>query len=176
MILKPNHWQIIDLSFEAQLRNSRSSSPRARCILHTASPDLLIVRPPSTRHVRPSPVLYTTSPTPATILIAACHTAPATYTSRDKQTRFSIWYKDKSKTTEMSCIRIQTSPSQLLITLKSRNWWLGFWHLLPQLEVSMQVVKEVGVVHPLSVRQCAHQLPFFLGPLLPSVGRPRCHE
>jgi hypothetical protein len=58
-------------------------------------PDLSTVRPPSTRPVRPSLVLYTRSPIPATVLIAARHAAPATHTPRDKQTRFSKWNKDK---------------------------------------------------------------------------------
>jgi hypothetical protein len=48
--------------------------------------------------VRPFPVLYTRSPTPAIILIAACHAAPATCTPQDKQMRFSNRYKDKGKT------------------------------------------------------------------------------
>jgi hypothetical protein len=47
--------------------------------------------------VRPSPVLCTRSPTPATILVAARHAAPATCTPRDKQTRFSERNKDKIK-------------------------------------------------------------------------------
>jgi hypothetical protein len=77
------------------------------------SPDLLIILPLSTRPVRPSLILCTMSPTPATILIAARYAAPATYTPRDKQTRFSTRNKDKgSRTAEMSRIRIQTSPSQ----------------------------------------------------------------
>jgi hypothetical protein len=51
-------------------------------------------------------------PTPAMILIVARHAVLATYTPRDKQTRFSKRNKDKGKTTEMSWIRIQISPSQ----------------------------------------------------------------
>jgi hypothetical protein len=39
----------VDLSFEAELRNSLSSSPCARCRLHITSSDLSIIRPPSTR-------------------------------------------------------------------------------------------------------------------------------
>jgi hypothetical protein len=46
-------------------------------------------RPPSTRPVRPPPVLCTRSPTLTTVLVAARHAAPATCTPRDKQTRFS---------------------------------------------------------------------------------------
>jgi hypothetical protein len=51
VILRPNHSQTVDLGFEAQPRNPRSSSPRARCRLHMAPPDLLIARSLSTRHV-----------------------------------------------------------------------------------------------------------------------------
>jgi hypothetical protein len=63
-----------------------------------ASPDLSTARPSSTRPVRPSSVLCTRSPTPATVLVAACHAAPATCTPWDKQTWFSIWNKGKRKT------------------------------------------------------------------------------
>jgi hypothetical protein len=89
VVLRPNHSQTVDLGFEAQPRNPRSYSPRAKCRLHTAPLDLLTAQPPSTRPVRPSPVLCTRSPTPATVLVAARHAAPATCTPRDKQTRFS---------------------------------------------------------------------------------------
>jgi hypothetical protein len=65
---------------------------------HTAPPDLSTARPPSTRPVRPSLVLCTRSPTPATVLVVARHAAPATYTPRDKQTWFSKRTKDKRKT------------------------------------------------------------------------------
>jgi hypothetical protein len=106
VVLRPNHSQIVDLGFKAQPRNLRSSSPRARC--------------------RPSTVLCIRSPTPAMILVAARHVAPATCTPRDKLTRFSKRNRDKGKTTKMSSIRIQTSASQWLITIKPRNWPLAF--------------------------------------------------
>jgi hypothetical protein len=51
LVLSSNDWQSVDLRFEAKPRNSRSSSPYARCISHTASSDLPIVRSPSTRAV-----------------------------------------------------------------------------------------------------------------------------
>jgi hypothetical protein len=114
VVLRPNLWQIVNLGFEVQPRNMHSTSPRARCKPHTASPDLLIVRP--------SPVIYIKSPTPDTILIIAHCVAPATCTTRHKQTWFFTQYKDKGKTTKISWIRIQTSPSQWLITIKPRNW------------------------------------------------------
>jgi hypothetical protein len=97
VVLRSNHSQTVDLGFEAQPRNPRYSSPRARCIPHTAPPDLLIVRSLSTRHMRPSPILCIMSPTPATIIIVARHATPATCTPRDKQTRFSKRNKYKRK-------------------------------------------------------------------------------
>jgi hypothetical protein len=98
VVLRSNHSQTIDLGFMAQLRNPCSSSPRARCRPHMAPPDLSIARPPSTRPMRPSLVLWTRSPTPAMILVTALHEAPATCTPRDKQTRFSNRNKGKIKT------------------------------------------------------------------------------
>jgi hypothetical protein len=47
--------ETFDLGFEAKLRNSRFSSPCARCRPHTVSPDLSIVWPPSTRSVLDHP-------------------------------------------------------------------------------------------------------------------------
>jgi hypothetical protein len=43
--------EIIDIVFEAKLRNMHYSSPHARCRLHAVSPELLIIRPPSIRPV-----------------------------------------------------------------------------------------------------------------------------
>jgi hypothetical protein len=86
-----------------------------------------------------SPILRTKSPTPVSILIAACHVASTTYTSQDKQTCFctlndSIWVSS----TEMCQIQIQTRTSQLLIThinqgtnhlvSQSPPWWVH-WQL-----------------------------------------------
>jgi hypothetical protein len=98
VVLRPNHSQTVDLGFEAQPRNPRSSFPRAQCRPHTAPADLSIARPPSTRPVRLSPVLCTMSPIPAMILVAVCYAALATCTPRDKQTQFSKQNKDKRKT------------------------------------------------------------------------------
>jgi hypothetical protein len=47
--------ETVDLGFEVEPRDSHFSSPCARCKSHTASPDLSIVRPPSTRPVRDHP-------------------------------------------------------------------------------------------------------------------------
>jgi hypothetical protein len=126
VVLRPNHLQTVDLGFEAQPRNPRFSSSCAHYRPHTVSPDLPIVWPSSIRPVRPSPVLYTKSSTPSKILIAAYHVTPVTCTSRDKQTWFSKWNKDKGKTIKMSWIRIQISINQWLITMKHRNWQLDF--------------------------------------------------
>jgi hypothetical protein len=124
--LRPNYWQVIDLGFDAQPRNMWSSSPHAQCRPHTASSDLLIVQPPSTRPVWPSLVLYTRSPTLATFIVAARYAAPITCTPRDKQTRFFTRYIDKDKTIEMSWIWIQNSSIQWLVTIKQRNLPLDF--------------------------------------------------
>jgi hypothetical protein len=50
--------------------------------------------------------------TPAMILIAARHTASVIWTPRDKKYDSPSETKNKGKITEMSRIRIQTSPSQ----------------------------------------------------------------
>jgi hypothetical protein len=93
VVLRPNQWQTFDLGFQAQPKNLRSSSFRARCRPHTSSSDLPIVWPLSIQPVRPSPVLCTRSPTPATILITTRHATPSIYTPWDKQTWFSTWTK-----------------------------------------------------------------------------------
>jgi hypothetical protein len=86
LCLKPQQRkEAMNLGFKAQPRNPHFSSPHAWCRPHTMPPDLSIARPPSTRLVRPSPVLCTKSPTSAMILIAARHVMPATCTRRDKQ-------------------------------------------------------------------------------------------
>jgi hypothetical protein len=76
----------------------------------------------------PSLIICTRSLTPATILVAVCHVAHVTYTSRDKKTQFSTWTKIKKViATEMSRIRIQTSACQLLITYQTKvpaTWFL----------------------------------------------------
>jgi hypothetical protein len=126
VVLRPNHSQTVDLGFEAQPRNPLSLSPCARCRPHTAPPDISTTRPPSIRPVWPSPVLYTRSPTLATVLVAARHAAPTTCTPQDKQTRFSNETKINKDKTKLSRIWIQTSSSKWLITIKPRNWPLGF--------------------------------------------------
>jgi hypothetical protein len=58
----------------------------------------------------PSLVLCTKTPTPTTILVAAHHAAPVTYTSQDKQISTQT---DRGRTTKIS--QIQTKARQLLI-------------------------------------------------------------
>jgi hypothetical protein len=108
----PNQKTLYHLGFEAQSRNSRSSSPCARCRPHTTAPNLSIVRPPSTWLMWPFLILCTRSPTLTMILVAAHHATPATCTPRDKQIRFSKQTNDKDKTIEPFWIQIQISLSQ----------------------------------------------------------------
>jgi hypothetical protein len=126
VVLRPNHYQTVANGFKAELENPCfSSPPHVWYGSHMASPDLLIV--------------YTKSPIPASILVATCHVAFTTYTSQDKQTRFSIpniliWVSS----TEMRKIQIQSRTSQLLIThidqgtnhlvSQSPPWWVH-WQL-----------------------------------------------
>jgi hypothetical protein len=126
--LRPNHSQTVDLGFEAQPRNSRSSSPRARCRPHTAPPNLSISRPPSTRPVQPSSVLCTRSPTPTMILVVSRHATPATCTPRDKQTRFSKRNKDKRKI-KQNCPGFEFKPRQANDSSQSNQ---GMDHLVSQ--------------------------------------------
>jgi hypothetical protein len=72
-----------------------------------------------------SPILFTSSPTPAMILVVVRHIIPVTYTSRDKQTWFSTRI-DRGRTTETSRIRIQATANQWLITIKPMYWPLCF--------------------------------------------------
>jgi hypothetical protein len=112
VVLRPNQSQTVDLCFKVQPRKLCSSSPRARCRPHTMSLDLSTARPPSTRPVQPSLVLCTRSFTPVTVLVAACHVAPATYAPQDKQTRFSKRNKDKRKT-KQNCFGFEFKPHQV---------------------------------------------------------------
>jgi hypothetical protein len=73
VILRPNHWQPVNLDFEAQPRNSCSSSPRAWCRPHTASPDLSIVWPPSTWPMPDHPWFSA----PGLLLLPWCSSLPA---------------------------------------------------------------------------------------------------
>jgi hypothetical protein len=140
VVLRSNHSQTIDLSFKAQLRNMRSSSPHTRCRLHTAPPDLSIVRPPSTRPVRPSLILYNRSSTPATILVVARHAAPVTCTPWDKQVRFSKQNKGKRKT-KQNCIGFEFKPHQVNNSSQSNQ---GTNHLVSQASSMLTPINYVG--------------------------------
>jgi hypothetical protein len=98
------------------------------CMVHTAHNVTRPLDHPATKYPTCAtiPILCTRSPTPAMVLVAARHAAPATCTPWDKQTRFSTRNKDKGKTIEMSRIRIQIPPSLWFITIKPRNRPLGF--------------------------------------------------
>jgi hypothetical protein len=148
VVLRPNHSQTVDLGFEAQPRNPRSLFPRARCRPHTVSPDLSTARPLSTRPVRPSPVLYIRSPTPTMVLIAACHTAPATCTQQDKQTRFSKQNKDKRKI-KQNYRRFEFKPRQVNDSSQSNQ---GTDHL-----VSHHLRKHWGL-HALRSKATKHEM------------------
>jgi hypothetical protein len=128
VVLRPNHSQTVDLGFKAQPRNPRSSSPHARCRPHTVPLDLSIARPPSTQPVQPSPILCTRSHTPAMILVAARHAAPATCTPRDKQTRFSKRNKNKRKT-KWNYPKFEFKPRQVNDSSQSNQ---GTDHLVSQ--------------------------------------------
>jgi hypothetical protein len=52
---KAKSGETVGIGFEAKLRNTHSSSPYARCRPYKASPDLWIIRPPSTRPVLDHP-------------------------------------------------------------------------------------------------------------------------
>jgi hypothetical protein len=111
VVLRSNHWQTIVLGFEAQPRSTRSSSPCARCRPHMTSPDLPIVQPPSTRPVRPSLVLCTRSPTPATILVAARHTAHVT--CNHETSKRDSPNKTKIKVKQPKCPGFEFKPRQV---------------------------------------------------------------
>jgi hypothetical protein len=93
VVLRSNHWQTVHLGFEAQPRNLRSSSPRAWCRHHIASPDLPIVQPPSTWPMRPTLVLCTKSPTPIIILVSALPCC----TYHLHTTRPQMWFSNETK-------------------------------------------------------------------------------
>jgi hypothetical protein len=94
-------------------------------------PDLSTARPPSIWPVRPSPVLCTRSPTPVTVLIAAPPRRTYHLHTTRQTNAILQWNKDKRKIKrKLFWIRIQTSLSQWLITIKPRNWPISFSCLL----------------------------------------------
>jgi hypothetical protein len=59
-------------------------------------------------------------------LHAMPHLPPAHHETRKRDSPNETKIKEKQNKTKLSWIRIQTSPSQWLITIKARNWPLGF--------------------------------------------------
>jgi hypothetical protein len=118
----------VDLCFEAQPRNPCSSSPHTRCRPHTASPNLLIARPPSTQLVLDHPrssapglLLPRSSSLPAMSHLPPAHHETSKCDSPHEQ-RYS------SRITEMSRIQIQTSACQWHITYQTKvltTWFLN---------------------------------------------------
>jgi hypothetical protein len=106
-VLRPNHWQTLKLGFEAKPRKSRSSSPYARCRLHTVSPDLSIILPPSTwlviDHLRCS-ASGLLLPSWSSSLPIMPHISP----THHETSKHDSPHKIDSRTTEISRIRILT--------------------------------------------------------------------
>jgi hypothetical protein len=141
VVLRPNHWQTITTGFEARPENSHfSSPPRLWCGSHTTSPDLLIVRPPSTQLVldhswssAPSLLLLPwSSSLPTTLHLLPTHHETSKHVSPNRITQFGV------SSTEMHRIQIQTKSSPLLITQINQGtnhlisqfppWWVH-WQL-----------------------------------------------
>jgi hypothetical protein len=131
VLLKPNHWQTVTIGFEAKLGNPYFlSPPRVRCGSHMASPNLPIVRPPSTwlvpdhpRSSAPSLLLIPQS----SLLLAMSHSPPtyhetSNHVSLNRITQYGV------SSTEMHRFQIQTKPCQLLITQINQ----GINHLISQ--------------------------------------------
>jgi hypothetical protein len=53
VVLRPNHSQTVDPGFKAQPRNTRFSSPRARCRPVSSAPGLLLLPQSSSLHTMP---------------------------------------------------------------------------------------------------------------------------
>jgi hypothetical protein len=102
----------IDLGFVAEPRNPRSASPCAQCRPHTASPDISIVQPPSTRHV----LDHVQSSTPSLLLLPRSSSLPAMShlsPTHPKTSKCDSPYEiEWDRITETSRIRIQTTASQ----------------------------------------------------------------
>jgi hypothetical protein len=115
----PNQ-EIIDFGFDAKPGNPRSSSPCAWCRLNTASPDLPIVRWPSTQltldHPRSSTLGLLLLPCSLS-LPATSHLSPTHHETSKHNSPHKI---DSSRTRKMSWIWIQTMACQWLITVKPR--------------------------------------------------------
>jgi hypothetical protein len=103
VVLRPNHKNRSHQFWGQTGRNCRpwfwgcTKKPALLISLCTVQTTHSFTRPPDppvTKYstcASPSPVLYTKSPTSASILIATRHATPITYISQDKQTRFFTW-------------------------------------------------------------------------------------
>jgi hypothetical protein len=112
VVLRPNHWQTVDVGFEAQPRNSFSSSHYAWCRPHTASPDLPIVRSLSTGPVPDHPqsfalgllLLPRLSSLPAMPLLPPAHQETSKCDSPNET---------KIKVKQLKCPRFKFKPHQV---------------------------------------------------------------
>jgi hypothetical protein len=125
--------KLADLGFETQLKNSCPSSTCARYRPHTASPDLPIIRSPSTRsvldHLRSS-VLGLILLCRSSLLSDMSHMSPTHYETNKHDFSHKI---DCNRTTKMSRIQIKSMTYQWFITIKPKyTIKLKYWplHLL----------------------------------------------
>jgi hypothetical protein len=146
VILRLNHWQTVHLSFEAQPRNLLSSSPRAWCRPHTASPEISIVWPPSSWPMWPSPVLCIRSPTPSrsSLLPTIQHMPPAHHetSKRDSPNDTKIKVKPKCPGFEFKPHQVndlsQSNQGTDPLVSQSLPWWVHWqqkhkvWSLNPK--------------------------------------------
>jgi hypothetical protein len=108
--------ETVDLDFEAKPRNSRSSSPCAWCRPHIASPELLIIQPPSTWPMLDHPW----SSAPSLILLPRSSSLPA-------MPHLSPTHHETSKCASPHKIDSRVEPPKFLIfKFKPRYWPLGF--------------------------------------------------
>jgi hypothetical protein len=125
--------ETIDLGFEAQPRNPRSSSPCTRCRPHAASPNLSIVRPPSawpvSDHPRSSAWGLLLLPWSSS-LPAMSHLSPAHHEISKHDSPHKI---DKGRTTETSEFKFklrqvnyssQSNQGTDHLVSQSPIWWV----------------------------------------------------
>jgi hypothetical protein len=112
VVLRSNHCQTVDLGFEAQPRKSRSSSSRARCRPHIASPDLPIVRPPSIRPVPDHPG----SSAPGLILLPwslSLSVMPYLSHAHHETNQHDSPHDTKIKVKQPKCLKFKFKPCQV---------------------------------------------------------------
>jgi hypothetical protein len=171
VVLRSNHSQIVAIGFEAQIDEKPSkwfwgqtthklSTLVLRINQETRVTHLHVhgvdrtwrhLTSRSLGHQIPNlcdhpPILCTRSLTPAMILIATRHTAPATFFRKlSANTILQTKQKKKKNKMKLSWIRIQTSPSQWFITIKPRNWSLGFSYVFQTFSVQHKFQKNVSL-------------------------------